>query len=313
MIQTTSTFHGEGPVLMCKNRPVYDIELEKVLDIKRVPGLLLRNNVFCDWFDLRKSSPNNGSAREIKNTIYKDVSDKTASIMNHALSLSDCYWIKRKEENISFESISPYYDAYWDSDINDPLTAKPNLFVNGFKNKKWENRIWLRKDTDSKETDAVSFCMHLNIPVNDYITDLTHIYFQNFTNADVMLESCDMSGVITEESICTELILKTFGIHGFTMILVDAIVGNGDRHSGNFGYLRDANSGAYLGFSPLYDFDHALDSSNVSDLMLDEIIYLCKTDEAYRTTALEYLNKAITFKGNETFVSRSKFLRKQLK
>ena len=42
------------------------------------------------------------------------------------------------------------------------------------------------------------------------------------------------------------------------MLVIDAIVGNGDRHAGNFAWLRDTDTGQYVCMSPLYDFDHEL-------------------------------------------------------
>ena len=43
------------------------------------------------------------------------------------------------------------------------------------------------------------------------------------------------------------------------MIIIDAVIGNGDRHAGNFGWLRNTDTGEYVSMAPLYDFDHALD------------------------------------------------------
>lgn len=38
-----------------------------------------------------------------------------------------------------------------------------------------------------------------------------------------------------------------------SMITADHILGNDDRHLGNFGFLRDASTGKILGFAPLFD------------------------------------------------------------
>lgn len=37
------------------------------------------------------------------------------------------------------------------------------------------------------------------------------------------------------------------------MITADSIIGNDDRHLGNFGFLRDVNTGEIIGFAPLFD------------------------------------------------------------
>jgi len=72
------------------------------------------------------------------------------------------------------------------------------------------------------------------------------------------------------------------------MIVVDSIPGNGDRHAGNFGWLRDTETEKYLDMAPLYDFDHALDSESAVDRMItdaaeaasgykDEAVRICRT------------------------------------
>lgn len=41
------------------------------------------------------------------------------------------------------------------------------------------------------------------------------------------------------------------------MLFVDAIIGNTDRHMGNFGFLRDVDTNTLVGFAPLFDFGSA--------------------------------------------------------
>ncbi len=104
-----------------------------------------------------------------------------------------------------------------------------------------------------------------------------------------MLEQADMSGRIDPDDFTDNDILELFDIKGLQMLVIDAIVGNGDRHAGNFGFLRSADTGEYIGMSPLYDFDHALDSENEYDRLIkdlveitlsnklqDEVIRICK-------------------------------------
>ena len=42
------------------------------------------------------------------------------------------------------------------------------------------------------------------------------------------------------------------------MIFLDTIVANPDRHTANFGLLRDINTGKFIGFAPLFDHNMAL-------------------------------------------------------
>ena len=61
------------------------------------------------------------------------------------------------------------------------------------------------------------------------------------------------------------------------MLIIDAIIGNGDRHAGNFGWIRNTDTGEYVCMAPLYDFDHALDSTLESDrLLTDAVKFVCR-------------------------------------
>ena len=85
------------------------------------------------------------------------------------------------------------------------------------------------------------------------------------------------------------------------MLVIDAIIGNGDRHAGNFGYLRDSDSGAYLGMAPLYDFDHALDATGTNDRLLKSLLEI---DEIYRDEVKRILNVAVEFE-HSVFAKRA--------
>lgn len=55
-----------------------------------------------------------------------------------------------------------------------------------------------------------------------------------------MLEQADQSGRLDPEDFDEQTIIDLFGKAGAQMLIIDAIIGNGDRHAGNFGWLRNA-------------------------------------------------------------------------
>ena len=93
------------------------------------------------------------------------------------------------------------------------------------------------------------------------------------------------------------------------MLIIDAITGNGDRHAGNFGYLRDADSGEYLGMAPLYDFDHALDASAMDrmDVPMEDALRFANE---YREEILRICECARR-SSNEIFRGRAAYLELQ--
>ena len=58
----------------------------------------------------------------------------------------------------------------------------------------------------------------------------------------------------------------------------------------NIAFLRDANTGAYLGRSPLYDFDHAYDTTRKADALTSEAAYVA---HEMRDQAIQLLEAAI--------------------
>lgn len=72
-----------------------------------------------------------------------------------------------------------------------------------------------------------------------------------------------------------QTIMELFGKAGAQMLIIDAVIGNGDRHAGNFGWLRNTDTGEYVSMAPLYDFDHALDSTLESDRLLTDAVKFC--------------------------------------
>ena len=87
------------------------------------------------------------------------------------------------------------------------------------------------------------------------------IAISNITSPKVMLEQADQSGRIDLDDFDEQTIIDLFGKAGAQMLIIDAIIGNGDRHAGDFGWIRNTDTGEYVCMAPLYDFDHALDST----------------------------------------------------
>ena len=186
----------------------------------------------------------------------------------YMLSFSDCYWLKDEDNSIKFEEVSPYFAPFWTGTDEYKSGAVPTLYVPGYINKEWRENGHLFKQGDNLdiELECIELCKMCNIPVEDGIKVENGIELINFTSPDIMLEQANASGVFDEEEFTDLDIIEQFKISGIQMLTIDAIIGNGDRHAGNFGFLKDANTGEILGMSPLYDFDHALDdkAENVS-------------------------------------------------
>ena len=300
-------------VLYCKGIPVYNTETEQVFSPWLLPGLMQNQpniEAFEKWFKLRYSSNTNIIARKLKGRVFGQGNRRTINRITHALSLSDCYWVKEENDPIAFEQISPYYAPFWTGEGAYEGQSVPTLYVGGYLTKEWVNAKTLQKYGDNTDLEylAIELCERCGIPVNKARRMDGGIAVENITNPNVMIESAEQSGRLDVDDYTVEDIEALFGLPGIQMVAVDAIVANGDRHPGNFGWLRDTVTGEYLCMSPLYDFDHALDSQMVHDFLsseLENLIRKCNNLD-YRNETLRICETAIQCDLHPVFSTRAK-------
>lgn len=296
---------------MCKDTPVYNIDTNEVLNHNLLPGYMriMSNNPnkFKHWLKLRYSSNTNSLARQLKGITFGQGNRARINRETHALSLSDAYWIKDVLDNFRFNQISPYYSDFWDGTGYYSGQSIPTLYTPGYLSKYWMNSKTLCKVGAETiiEVECARLCKMCNIRVNSIIQkDQSSILIENITSPKYMLEQADQSGLIDPDDFDNSNIVKHFGLYGIQMIIIDAIIGNGDRHAGNFGWLRDTDTGAYTCMAPLYDFDHALDSKLASDILTQDAIYSCNKAE-YKIEACRICNIVVQSDTLEIFKTRA--------
>lgn len=289
-----------GTVLMCKNVKVFQIEKERSYRCDLMPGLMKSHpskSTFLSWLALRYSSNSNASARKLKGIIFGQGNRTSMNKVTHALSLSDCYWLKDEAESLLFEQVSPYFTNFWKGDGVYAGGSIPTLYVSGFLSKEWVSGARLNKygaDTGI-EKKCYDLCKICGVPCAqiDLIPDGVQVH--NITSPEYMLEQADQSGRLDPNNFDESTILSLYGISGVQMLVIDAIVGNGDRHAGNFGWLRDTDTGEYVSMAPLYDFDHALDSKLASDRLLTDLVDALDHNGAFQAEAVRIATLAANF------------------
>ena len=82
-------------LLMCKDVPVYDIETEKVLNEKLLPGFMMQqganSHTFAQWMKLRYSSETNTIVRKLKGIMFGQGACMRINRETRAISFNDCY------------------------------------------------------------------------------------------------------------------------------------------------------------------------------------------------------------------------------
>ncbi len=301
-------------ILMCRNTPVYNIDTEVVLCEKLLPGLLKAypcSATFKRWMQCRYSSSTNTLACKLKGNVFGQSKRITIDRETRALSLTDCYWVKQSDEqDVNFFSITPYNEnnkIFSGVGSYENGTAIPTLYVSGYLSKQWITSEILEKYGKETEIEYECYmlCKSLGISCNEIEKIENGIRVKNITNTIFMLEQADQSGYIDPDDFDEYDIISLFGLSGVQMLIVDAIIGNGDRHAGNFGWLRNTITGKYVCMAPLYDFDHALDSTLDSDRLLEDAC-TAVLNRGYNKELVRICSSVLELETLEVFKKRAK-------
>ena len=288
-------------ILMCKDIPVLNMATLEMLSSKLLPGLLkkeLTQSTLDDFMHNRRSLGSNEYARQMLNTIA--VKNRNIVAETRAFSLSDCYWVKH-EESETFEKLSPYYNYFWVGFGEYKGGPVPTVHTDGAVSKKWLDAEHLFKLGCLEEIEAAAMCHKASVPCVEIRLAKAEasegIYVRNFTSPDIMFEPLSISGKVDQYHpiFSAEEAVEIFGEFGLMMLAVDAVIGNNDRHTGNAGFLRDTNTGEYVGFAPLFDFNHAKDYEWVPDPTTNRLFSII-TDEnrQYVISLTERLRRGTT-------------------
>ena len=304
-------------ILMCKDTPVLDMATFETLNVELLPGLLkkeLTQSTLDDFMHNRRSLGSNEYARQMLNTIA--VKNRDIITETRALSLSDSYWVKH-EESEKFEKLSPYYNYFWTGFGEYKGGSVPTVHTDGAVSKKWLDSEHLFKlgclvevETAAMCHKAGVLCVEIRLAKNEASEG---IYVRNFTTPEIMFEPLSISGKVDQHYpiFSAEEALDIFGEFGLMMLAVDAVIGNNDRHTGNAGFLRDANTGEYVGFAPLFDFNHAKDFEWVPDPTTNRLFSIISDENRqYVASLTERLRQATT---DNVYAQRANYILDRLR
>ncbi|XZK40320.1 hypothetical protein ACSXCO_14855 (plasmid) [Clostridium perfringens] len=164
-------------------------------------------------------------------------------------------------------------DNYW---IRTPQLTLGGSFEKGWKLEAGE--WFLVKEgnslTNSAEIIASELCKYFCFKAVEYLKyDDTCVCCKNFTNdlrynfepmSDFLGFEYDLEVALDYISQIDINYIKDF----LDMLFLDALLVNPDRHTNNYGFLRDSNTGEFIGLAPIFDNNLALfaTKSNIIDL-----------------------------------------------
>jgi len=252
------------------------------------------NNVlnFNFWCASRILTLDRKYAKIILNTLglSQAVTDKERaqiSLSYHCLCLTDVYWVRTLNEPVTFAKINLYDNNLENALVDVSLLGKQitlqnkelekgiekDLSTNGCFPKAWirnNNQFQLLKGGDISVVkneilaSKVCQCFQCNqVIYNESIYKGTPVSVSNiFTDKRYSIISKEAFDIyaINHDIDPMEYILSLDAYSYYMMNILDYLVGNTDRHWGNWGFLIDNNINEPISLHPLMDFNQAFNA-----------------------------------------------------
>ena len=269
---------GDISVLEIKDNKI------EILNNKLVPYYFKRSINIETWLEKRAIDSHRTNSRILKKALrLKETDDLNTVLSVNAVSLTDNYWFKSEDESkLKWEDVRFKENSYslvaLKGDISgffEMPSKTPELTNIGSYEKCWKlenGQWWIYKHGSKEEIFSELFIYNLGKELGfrmakyEYDNE-NYIKSLDFTNGnEVNFESMyslvgdnddynnsflDLQNLETE---CKEDILKDY----LRMIYLDSICLNVDRHTQNYGILRNKETGKILALAPNFDNNIAL-------------------------------------------------------
>ncbi len=331
--------------LMNKNKKVFDFVYDEeehfIVNFERnypenedyAPfGLIKMNEIdkveFNKWWKNRQIPASRKGLKEVlhNSNIYDKDNFDLLDAKAYCLSLSDQYWVKGVDEEISWESIN-FFDNEFSEDIgkilfNGGKTAlnlnlnTPDMTSNGNYEKRWKiidgERYLLKAGSkiynQEPFNELIATKLYERLLNKDEYVEYSVIFdddkaiskCKNFITKNTELVPAwkinEYYEFLDDEDKYTHYIrcLNNLGIKDAEtltdkMIVCDYIIANKDRHFNNFGVIRDVNTLKFIGVAPIFDNGCSL-WYDENDMYVGEF-FLTKPFEEYEKTQLSLVKK----------------------
>ena len=302
-------------LIMAGNVPVAEWKDGRltVLNDALLPLYLKRVHNAELWLETRAIDSHRANSRLLKKALRLRERDDISTVLHvNGATITDRYWIKPADSTLCYEDIrfdNDYFAglalrgtyASFDRAARSAHSRTPELTNIGSFEKCWKlvnGQWWMYKaashDEMFSELFICAFGKRLGMRMAEYergdgyvkSRDFTDAAAVNFEPAFTFMGDDDDYEAVTErlEQICPNALPDYI-----RMIWLDTVTANPDRHTANFGLLRDASTGELLGLAPLFDHNMALISRGYpgvprrSDLLITLFNDLLSENPSFRT------------------------------
>lgn len=302
----------------------YDLFFEE--DVEDDIDMLINNLAnFYHWCASRVLTLDRKYAKEILNSIgmAQAVTDKdraNISLSYHCVSLTDVYWVREKDEKITFAELNlydhPLNDAVVDISLKGhQMTVTNHELAQDLSTKGCFPKAWIRtkdgfkllKDGNKaiveKELLASEICQCFDFPQVIY---RKHYYDGELVTESDIVSSKEYSMIskfafdiyaVNHDMDTVEICKKLDPVTYYGMNILDYLVGNTDRHPENWGFLIDNKSNEYVSLYPIMDFNQtflaydSLDGANCQTVLPKRLTQREAAIEAVKAIGLRQLKE----------------------
>ena len=302
---------------------VWNDNVLTVVNADLIPMYLNYNQDADRWLASRAIDHRRPNSRLLKKALRLVEKDDISSVIHvNGAKITDNYWIRELGSELTYSDVK-FSDDYFSNlalkgnydsfnrAANSKRSKTPELTNVGSFEKCWklrDGKWWMYKKASHDEMFSELFVYELGCALGMNMAvyqrgeacikslDFTEAARVNFEPASTFMgDNEDYFDVVKAlEKICPKAIPDYI-----RMIFMDTICANPDRHTNNFGLLRDIKTGDLIGFAPNYDNNMALISrgypskSGSKDMLISLFNELIEEYPIYRSCIPEVTEEMV--------------------
>lgn len=266
--------------LMLEDRPIATVKNGVLSDCREdlLPLYLKRAKNIEGWIASRAIDEHRTNSRLLKKVLrLRETDDVQTALAVNAATVTDRYWFKPEGATVTYDDIrfkENYFDTLALRGDPDSFSRKPSrtpeLTNIGSFEKCWrliDGKWWMYKSgTEAEYFSELFICRlgeKLGLDMAHYELDGSYIRSRDFTDGARVNFEPIRSLVDDDEDYetCFRLLnamSPELARQYLRLIWMDSVCFNMDRHTENFGFLRDVKTGKILSMAPNYDNNIAL-------------------------------------------------------